>query len=1192
MAELGFDTVLVANRGEIAVRIIRTLRRLGIRSVAVHSSADRSAAHVLDADVAVPIGDGPPAASYLRIDRIVEAAQRTGARAVHPGYGLLSERPELVEACEAAGLTFIGPTAAHLRDFGQKHTARALATAAGVRLAAGSGLLADLDEARAAADAVGYPVMVKASAGGGGIGMRICHDRRELDGAYESVRRLAEANFGDGSLFLERYVARARHVEVQVLGDGHGRVVTFPSRDCSLQRRHQKVLEETPAPDLPPGLEERLADEAARLLASVAYRSAGTVEFLVDADTGDAAFLEVNTRLQVEHGVTELVTGVDLVEEMVRLAAGGTLAHLPDRVAAQGAAVEVRVYAEDPHEDFRPCTGLLTSVRFGRGDGVRVDGWVGDGTEITPFYDPLLAKVMAAGTDRPEAFATLARALDDTALHGVETNAAWLRAVVRHPDVLAGAVTTSLLAGLEVPSDAIVVLDPGLASSIQDLPGRLGYWAVGIPPSGPMDAWSFRCANRAVGNPETTPALELTQRGATLRFRSGAVVALAGADLAATVDGEPVATWEPITVAPGAVLRLGDVRGPGCRTYLAVRGGFDVPEHLGSRSTFALGGFGGHGGRLLQTGDVLHVGRAAVAPPSPIPPAERPPLTDRWRIGVLSGPHGAPDFLTTEGVDALLATDWEVHFHSDRTGVRLIGPAPRWARPDGGEAGLHPSNLHDNAYAVGTVDLTGDMPIILGPDGPSCGGFVCPFTVATAEQWKLGQVRAGDRIRFALVDGSEPAGDPSPEPTAEPAPRRTVRVPSPVLAVDDAHADRPRLVIRRDGDRNVLVEFGPHELDLGLRLRIGALMDHLAHHPIGGVGELTPGVRSLQVGYDPDRIGERALVDALTEAEAALPADDALAVAGRIVHLPLSWDDPTARQAAEHYARVVRPDAPWCPWNLEFIRRINGLGSVDDVRRIVFDASYLVLALGDVYLGAPVATPIDPRHRLVTTKYNPARTWTAENAVGIGGAYLCVYGMEGPGGYQLVGRTVQMWNRWRRTDDFAEPWLLRPFDQIRFHPVSVDELLELRADLPAGRATIAVEPTTFALAEHRRFLATEAVGIDAFRRRRQRAFDAERARWIEAGLDVAATVIPPSVALQDEAPLPDGHMAVRAPLAGVLSRSVPVGTVVAPGEAVAWIEAMKTETALGADVGGVVCEVRVEAGQVVPAGLVVAVIAP
>ena len=359
-----FDTVLVANRGEIAVRITRTLRALGIRSVTVYSEADRSARHMLDADVAMPIGGGPPAESYLRIDRILEAARATGAQAVHPGYGLLSESPALAEACEAENVIFVGPTPDQLRLFGLKHTARALARAAGVAVAAGSGLLAGADDALAAAAEIGFPVVLKATAGGGGIGMRVCRSEAELIDAFDGVARLAATNFGEGGLYVERFVPRARHVEVQALGDGSGRVVTFPTRDCSLQRRHQKVVEETPAPNLAPGLEDALASDAARLLASVDYRSAGTVEFLVEAETHRHAFLEVNTRLQVEHGVTELVTGIDMIAEMLAVAAGARLDHLPDRLPADGHAFEVRVHAEDPVEAFRPATGLITQIRF------------------------------------------------------------------------------------------------------------------------------------------------------------------------------------------------------------------------------------------------------------------------------------------------------------------------------------------------------------------------------------------------------------------------------------------------------------------------------------------------------------------------------------------------------------------------------------------------------------------------------------------------------------------------------------------------------------------------------------------------------------------------------------------------------------------------------------------------------------
>jgi urea carboxylase len=547
-----------------------------------------------------------------------------------------------------------------------------------------------------------------------------------------------------------------------------------------------------------------------------------------------------------------------------------------------------------------------------------------------------------------------------------------------------------------------------------------------------------------------------------------------------------------------------------------------------------------------------------------VPLALRPQLTDAWHVGVLWGPHGAPDFFTPDDIETLVATDWLVHHHSDRTGVRLVGPAPAWARADGGEAGLHPSNIHDNAYAVGTVDFTGDMPIVLMRDGPSCGGFVCPVTVAAGELWKLGQARAGDTVRFVPLTHDEAVT--GIDPSRRSGSRRVVE--DPVLLRLDASGETPALVVRRDGDHHLLVEVGPAELDLGLRLRVGALMAAFDQDPVAGVGELVPGVRSLQIGFDPDRLRPGELCDVVAERFADQPPLADLEVPSRIVHLPLSWDDPATREAIAIYMRTVRADAPWCPWNIEFIRRINGLDSVDDVRRIVFDASYLVLALGDVYLGAPVATPVDPRHRLVTTEYNPARIWTAENSVGIGGAYLCIYGMEGPGGYQFVGRTVQVWNAWRATPGFERPWLLRFFDQIRWEPVSTQELSRLRESALHGRHPARIEHTTFRFAVHQALLAREADDIAAFTARRRTAFAEERARWADAGLDLQ-----PDLELDEpppqEAPLPRGHVAVRSPVAGsVWKVLVRVGDRVQAGDPVALVEAMKMETPVRATVAG------------------------
>jgi len=646
----------------------------------------------------------------------------------------------------------------------------------------------------------------------------------------------------------------------------------------------------------------------------------------------------------------------------------------------------------------------------------------------------------------------------------------------------------------------VEVVRPGMLTTVQDWPGRVGYWHVGVPPSGPMDDLSFRLGNRALGNAEGAAGLECTLAGPALRFGAAGWVCVTGAPVPVTVDGAPVPMWRTVRVPAGGVLDVGAVRGPGMRCYILVAGGIEVPEYLGSAATFTLGRFGGGTGAALCAGQSLPLGRAGRIG-SGVPADERPVLSRRWELAVTEGPHGAPEFFTRADIETITGVDYEVHFNSDRTGVRLIGPRPQFARPDGGEAGLHPSNIHDTAYSVGALDFTGDTPILLGPDGPSLGGFVCPVTVVAADRWKLGQLTPGDKVRFVPVRAARAA---SPRALG---PARRAGWPfvlstggdgdDGVLARGEA-GDTTRITYRRAGDDGVLVEYGDMTLDLGLRARVHALHEHLLEHREPGVVELTPGVRSLQVRFDPDRLSAARLLGQLSAAEAVLPSAEDLVVPSRTVHLPLSWDDPATREAITRYMHGVRADAPWCPWNIEFIRRVNGLPSVREVFDTVFAAEYLVLGLGDVYLGAPVATPVDPRHRLVTTKYNPARTWTPENAVGIGGAYLCIYGMEGPGGYQFVGRTTQVW-RHGDDGDRESPWLLRYFDRISWYPVEPDELLDLRADFASGAGELHTEDGEFRLADHRRFVHDNAASIAEFRTHQAAAFAAERESWRTAG---------------------------------------------------------------------------------------------
>jgi 3-methylcrotonyl-CoA carboxylase alpha subunit len=440
-------SLLVANRGEIAVRVFRTARAMGLRCIAVHSEADAGAMHVAMADEAICIGPSPATESYLRIERILDAARRTGAEAIHPGYGFLSENAAFAEACADAGIAFVGPPAAAMRAMGGKASAKALMAAAGVPLVPGyhgeeqaPALLA------AEAARIGYPVLIKASAGGGGRGMRVVARAEDFATALDAARREAEAAFGDGRVLIEKYLAAPRHIEVQVLADSHGTAIALSTRDCSIQRRHQKIVEEAPAPALPGAMRAAMAEAAVAAAQAVGYVSAGTVEFIAEGE--QFAFMEMNTRLQVEHPVTEAITGLDLVAWQLRIASGEALPRdFPPEVS--GHAVEVRLCAEEPREGWRPAVGRLARFRMPEAEGIRVDTGVREGDSVTPFYDSMVAKIIAHGQTREAAIARLAAALAETEVEGMATNLSALRAIVAHPGFAAGTPTTGFLAAHE-----------------------------------------------------------------------------------------------------------------------------------------------------------------------------------------------------------------------------------------------------------------------------------------------------------------------------------------------------------------------------------------------------------------------------------------------------------------------------------------------------------------------------------------------------------------------------------------------------------------------------------------------------------------------------------------------------------------------------------------------------------------------
>ena len=491
-----FRKILIANRGEIACRVIRTAQRMGIATVAVYSDADAEALHVRMADEALRIGPAPSAESYLDIERIVEACRESGAEAVHPGYGFLSENPAFARALAKAGVTFIGPPTPAIAAMGDKIESKKLAREAGVSSVPGHlDVVPDADTAIAIARDIGYPVMIKASAGGGGKGMRIAASDAEVRDGFRSAASEAKSSFADDRIFIEKYIEEPRHIEIQVLGDNHGNIVYLGERECSIQRRHQKVIEEAPSPFVDPETREAMGRQAVALARAVDYRSAGTVEFIVD-QLRNFYFLEMNTRLQVEHPVTELVTGLDLVELMIRVAAGEALPFAQKDVELSGWAIEARVYAEDAARNFLPSIGRLVRYRPPDGEGVRLDAGVSEGAEISVYYDPLIAKLIVSGPDRGAAIDRLARALDEFYIAGVQHNIPFLAAVAAKPRFRAGTLTTNFIAeefpgGFVPPSefvegDRMILLAAALAGRRQReretaIDGKLAGVRVDIP---------------------------------------------------------------------------------------------------------------------------------------------------------------------------------------------------------------------------------------------------------------------------------------------------------------------------------------------------------------------------------------------------------------------------------------------------------------------------------------------------------------------------------------------------------------------------------------------------------------------------------------------------------------------------------------------------------------------------------------
>lgn len=1159
-------------------------------------------------------------------EAILAICKQTGADAVIPGYGFLSENAEFADAVSSAGIIFVGPSSASIKAMGLKHEARGIAEAARVPVVPGTQLLASAADATKAARKLGFPVMLKATGGGGGMGLQVCHTEADVDKAFAMVESRASTLFKNSGVFLEKYYPRSRHIEVQVAGNGDI-VVAFGERECSLQRRHQKVIEECPSPfvERHTGLREKMAQAAVNYASQLKYKSVGTVEFLVDDETADFFFLEMNTRLQVEHGITELCYGLDLVHLMLRQAdyeCGGHLG-IPSEVLSSlkrssplGSAIEARVYAEVPLRDFAPSPGFLQLVRWPKGDGVRVDTWVQQGQRITSLYDPLIGKIMVHSPEgRAAAQKKMLATLVDTTLQGTQSNLEYLTKVVASETFTSGSTLTNSLASFKFESCSLQVLDPGVFTTVQDYPGRIAV-GHGVPPGGPMDDVSARVANILVGNDVGVELLEITLAGPELLFHEAAVVAICGARLPVTLDGQPQPMWSRFVVEKSQTLKLGKVAGNGTRTYLAIKGGFpQIPKFLDSKSTAPELGFGGVQGRKLQTHDIIALSPesaawTAEAAPFSLPSEAKPDFAIT-RVCCIDGPFGSDDILTPEGRKTLYEAEWAVSHNSGRSGVRLDGPRLKWARTSGGGGGSHPSNVFDYGYPNGGVNFTGESPIVFAHDRPDLGGFACPTTVCSAEMWKVGQLKTGNKIQFRSISydkalqiaknkekyfealtacaGGNVCQIPSLEVHTEDEP------PCSILHQTAPSGSHPRVTYRQGGDTSIIVEYGDQLPDLRNTTCVQLLAKGLSAASLDGVrGD--PNFATLTVRFDPLRIERSSLLEKLVQYDSQIGETTGVKIPAREIRLPVCLDHSLLRESAQRYMDSIRPTAAYMPDNIEYLRKNNALKHRTDVFDSILKAPWLTVAVG-FYVGTPIMFPLDPWHVLTGQKYNPSRVYTPSGSVGLGGSLVAIYPVAAPGGYQLMGRTLGGWNAAGNRPGFSpeRPWLFNHFDLVKFYEVSEDEYNKIERNFEAGRHIFDIRETTIDMDEYIAKFDEAAKDAEYQAWRKRQAVAAKEMGELEQTLfeewTAAKNANKDDLAAEVDDDGSGKMVSVEAPVdANVWKVLVKPDDVLEKGQTVAVLEAMKMEINLVVSedqAGAIVTKISQPPGSVVSPGAVV-----
>ncbi|KAJ4352812.1 hypothetical protein N0V95_003920 [Ascochyta clinopodiicola] len=1112
------QTVLIANRGEIAVRICRTARKLGVKTIAVYSEADAASQHVRDADEAVLL-PGSNATAYTDEDAILSIAKEKSADAVIPGYGFLSENAPFARRVSNAGLVWVGPSPEAIEAFGVKHTARELAAKADVPIVPGTkGLVEDEEEAAREAERIGFPVMLKATGGGGGMGLITCGNVKEVREGFKMVQSRGQTLFKNPGVFIEKYFPASHHIEVQVFGNGLGQAIHFGERECSIQRRHQKVIEECPSPfvERRPELRQKLGTAAVRLSESIKYGSAGTVEYLVDDQTGDFFFLEMNTRLQVEHGITELCYNVDLVELMLRQADaqlvgkggldGSELKQMQPSKPS-GAAIEARVYAENPLRDYAPSPGLLQKVEWKDVPGSRVDTWVFTGSRITPNYDPLIAKAMAHSQSRDETISRMKELLTNSVISGPPTNLEFLVQILDDSRLASGETMTSFLKDFKFAPHAIDVISAGAYTLIQDLPGRPTV-GKGIPHSGPMDPMAFQIANMLVGNPRSTEGLEITLSGPDLRFVGPAIVALCGAPMEATLDGDEFPMWTSVKIEAGQRLKIGKTIAGGCRSYLAIYGGLPaVAEYFGSKSTSPLVAIGGYQGRQLAPGDLLQIKADIPGKSETVTLPERLRLSYKtdWEISAMVGPHDE-GYFAPEDIKMIYDTKWKVSHNASRSGIRLVGPVPKWARKDGGEGGAHPSNLVEYGYPLGTLNWTGDDPCIFPVDCPNFGGFTSSTTVIRADWWKLGQLKAGNTLKYVRVGLEDALKKRKRNDNFLDSIEQAIQAQSGFEQISNlqaghvdfhecnigkaivweraATADTPQVRFRQGGDDHLLVEYGNEEFDLNHRCRVTALENALnspdtpreiKDNLYNTVGCCT----TLLIYYNGAKLPRTELVSHLQKLEQGFGDLRSTKVPTRIFKLPISFESKLQDDATQRYMTNQRPHAPYLPDNLSFVAKNNAF-TPQQLKDIYLTGQFMAVVVG-FFCGNTVSLPVDPRQRMNAPKMNPSRVFTPEGTVGWAGSCMSIYPVDSPGGYQMTGRTIPCFDYYAQKPGFEKPWIFKDFDILTYYQVSEQELDDLLAKFRAGKFTFEYEDVEFDMADHNKMLKDSAEEVKKIR---------------------------------------------------------------------------------------------------------------